>query len=103
MASSLQRIDVDLVESLAAQIKQQRDGPVTELLSRLRAINGEIANAWDASAQDQFEATYGTWINDLERFSNKLNDINMYLVTVARNYRELDEAARRAAAQGGGS
>ncbi len=92
------RIDVETVEALAARVKAERDGTVNDLLGRLRAINSELDSAWDGPAQAQFQATYGDWIAQLERYSNTLNNVYQYLVSVAQNFRELDEAARQAAA-----
>lgn len=96
------RIEVETVESLAAKIKAERDGTVADLLGRLRSINSELDAAWDGPAQEQFEQTYGNWITDLEKYSDTLNSINQYLVSVAKNFRELDEAARAAAASAAG-
>jgi len=53
--------------------------------------------------EDQFELTYGNWITDLEKYSDTLNSINQYLTSVAQNFRELDEAARAAAAAAAGT
>jgi len=96
------RIEVETVESLAAKIKAERDGTVADLLTRLRSINSELDAAWDGPAQTQFEQTYGDWIVRLENYSNTLNSINQYLMSVAKNFRELDEAARAAAAGAAG-
>ncbi|OGO08689.1 MAG: hypothetical protein A2Z66_04005 [Chloroflexi bacterium RBG_13_66_10] len=92
------RIDVETVEALAARVKAERDGTVTDLLGRLRAINAELDSAWDGPAESQFQATYGDWITQLERYSKTLNNVYQYLISVAQNFRELDEAARQAAA-----
>jgi WXG100 family type VII secretion target len=92
------RIDVETVEAIAARVKAERDGTVNDLLGRLRAINNELDSAWDGPAQAQFQATYGDWITQLDRYSNTLNNVYQYLVSVAQNFRELDEAARQAAA-----
>ncbi|MEW6566693.1 MAG: WXG100 family type VII secretion target [Chloroflexota bacterium] len=95
---TLLRIEVETVEALAAQVKAERDGTVNDLLGRLRRINAELDTAWDGPAQLQFQQTYGDWISQLERYSNTLNNVYQYLVSVAQNFRELDEAARQAAA-----
>jgi len=92
------RIEVETVEAIAAKIKSERDGTVADLISRLRNINNELEAAWNGPAQVQFQQTYGNWITDLEHYSDTLNSINQYLVSVANNFRELDEAARAAAA-----
>jgi WXG100 family type VII secretion target len=96
------RIEVETVESLAAKIQAEREGTVNDLLARLRGINSELDAAWDGPAQVQFQATYGDWVTNLEKYSNTLNSINQYLLSVARNFRELDEAARQAAASAAG-
>ncbi|MBI5712646.1 MAG: WXG100 family type VII secretion target [Chloroflexi bacterium] len=91
-------MDVDKVESLAAQIKRERETTVAELITRLRRVNGDLKTSWDGSAQAQFEATFGDWVNDLEKYSNNLNAVHQYLVRFSREFRELNEAARKAAA-----
>ncbi len=91
-------MDVDKVEALAAQIKRERETTVAELITRLRRINGDLKTSWDGSAQAQFEATFGDWISDLERYSNTMHSVHQYLSRVAREFRDLNEAARRAAA-----
>ncbi len=96
------RIEIETVEGLAAKVKSERDGPVADLISRLRSINNELDAAWDGPAQLQFQQTYGTWISDLEKYSDTLNSVHQYLVSVANNFRELDEAARAAAANAAG-
>jgi len=93
------RIDVEKVEDLARQIKGERDGSVEALLGKLRGINAELDAAWDGPAQTQFQSSYGDWIIKLQEYSDKLNIINGYLVSVADNFRKLDEAARSGATQ----
>jgi WXG100 family type VII secretion target len=92
------RIDVETVEALAAKIKSERNGTVNELIARLHAINNQLDAAWDGPALTQFQGTYGNWVEQLEHYSDTLNSIYQYLVSVAQNFRELDEAARSAAA-----
>jgi WXG100 family type VII secretion target len=92
------RIDVETVEAIAARVRAEREGTVFELANRLRTMNTELDAAWDGPAQKEFEGTYGDWIKQLEAFSNTLYNINQYLVSVAQNFRELDEIARQAAA-----
>jgi WXG100 family type VII secretion target len=92
------KIDVETVEAIAAKVRTEREDTVGNLIGRLHGLNGELDAAWDGPAQSQFEATYGDWIQQLEAFSNTLYNINQYLVSVAQNFRELDEAARQAAA-----
>jgi len=45
------RIEVETVEDLAAKIKAERDGAVTDLLTRLRTLNNELDMAWDGPAR----------------------------------------------------
>jgi len=92
------RQDIENIERLAQQVKHERDVTVNDLLSKLRGINAELDAAWDGPSQQAFYATYGDWIQQLEKFSNTLNSVHEYLVSVANNFRELDEAARQAAA-----
>ena len=96
------RIEVEKVEELARQVKGERDGTVETLLSKLRNINSELDAAWDGPAQDQFKATYGDWITKLQNYSDTLTAVNNYLMSVADNFRKLDETARNAAAQAAG-
>lgn len=91
------RQDIERIESLAAQVKAERDGTVDGLLSKLRGINSELDSSWDGPSQEAFYANYGDWIAQLEKFSNTLNNVHQYLVSVATNFRDLDEAARQAA------
>lgn len=93
------RIEVEKVEELARQIKAERDGTVETLLAKLRSVNSELDASWDGPAQEQFMTTYGDWITKLQNYSETLNSINGYLLSVADNFRKLDEAARSAASQ----
>jgi WXG100 family type VII secretion target len=92
------RQDIENIERLAQQVKHERDVTVNDLLAKLRGINADLDAAWDGPSQQAFYATYGDWIQQLEKFSNTLNSVHDYLVSVANNFRELDEAARQAAA-----
>ena len=92
------RIDVETVEAIAARVRAEREGTVADLLQRLHGMNTELDAAWEGPAQDTFQQTYGDWIQQLDAFSNTLYNINKYLMSVAQNFRELDEAARQAAA-----
>jgi WXG100 family type VII secretion target len=92
------RQDIENIERLAQQVKHERDVTVNDLLAKLRGINADLDAAWDGPSQQAFYATYGDWIQQLEKFSNTLNSVHEYLVSVANNFRELDEAARQAAA-----
>lgn len=93
------RIDVEKVEELARQIKNERDGSVETLLGKLRGINNDLDAAWDGPAQTTFQSTYGDWITKLQQYSETLNSINGYLLSVADNFRRIDEEARSSAAQ----
>ena len=92
------RQDIETIETLAAQVKAERDTTVNDLLAKLRGINSQLDAAWAGPSQVQFELTYGDWINQLHKFSDTLNSVHQYLASVAQNFRELDEAARQAAA-----
>ena len=92
------RIEIKTIESLAVKIKAEHDGTISDLINRLRSIDKEIDSAWNGPAQEQFKNAYGDWITDLERYSDNLNSIYQYLTSVANNFRELDDAARAAAA-----
>ena len=91
------RQDVERIETLAAQVKAERESTVEGLLNKLRGINMELDSAWDGPSQVAFEANYGNWIRQLENYSNTLNNVHQYLVSVATNFRELDAAAAQAA------
>ncbi|OGR29795.1 MAG: hypothetical protein A2139_11885 [Desulfobacca sp. RBG_16_60_12] len=92
------RQDIENIERLAQRVKHERDVTVSDLLGNLRGINADLDASWDGPSQQAFHATYGDWIQQLEKFSNTLNSVHEYLVSVATNFRELDEAARQAAA-----
>lgn len=94
----LLRQDVERIEEIAGLIKNERDNTVSQLIGRLQGLNSELDTAWDGPSQEQFYATYGNWISQLEKFSDTLYSIHQYLASVAVNFRELDEAARQAAA-----
>lgn len=91
------RQNIEQIEALAAQVKGERDGTVDSLLGKLRGINQELESAWEGPSQMAFEANYGDWIRQLEQFSNTLNNVHQYLVSVATNFRDLDTAAAQAA------
>lgn len=91
------RQDIERIETLASQIKAERDGPVQDTLDNLREINHELESAWDGPSQVAFETSYGDWIVQLERFRNTLNNVHQFLVSVATNFRDLDETAAEAA------
>lgn len=91
------RMDTDEVERIAANVGTEHLN-IKDVLSRLRDLNGQLATAWDGPAQDQFESTYGNWIQQLESFSETLGNVKGYLTSVAENFAELDEAAKIAAA-----
>ncbi len=91
------RQDVERIEALAAQVKSERDVTVDGLLNKLKGINADLDSAWDGPSQMAFQENYGDWIRQLEQFSNTLNNVHQYLVSVATNFRELDAAAAQAA------
>lgn len=91
------RQDIERIETLAAQVKAEREGTVDTLLSKLNGINAELGDSWDGPSQEAFFANYGDWIRQLEKFSNTLHNVHQYLASVATNFRDLDEAARQAA------
>jgi len=91
------RQNIEDIEMLAARVKQEREGTVADLISRLNGINNELQNAWDGPSQQAFFGSYGDWIKQLEKFSDTLNNVNQYLVSVATNFRDLDAAAEQAA------
>ncbi len=95
------RIEVESIESIAAKIKAERDN-LDGIIARLKSINSELDSSWDGVAKEQFIQIYGDWLTELERDSDKLNSVSMFLVSVSRNFRELDEAARAAAAAAAG-
>jgi WXG100 family type VII secretion target len=87
------RQNVEDIEMLAAKVKQEREGTVSDLIDRLHRINNELDVAWDGPSQKAFHASYGDWIQQLERFSDTLNNVNQYLASVATNFRDLNAAA----------
>jgi len=91
------RQNIEDIEMLAARVKQEREGTVADLISRLHGINNELDSAWDGPSQQAFHASYGDWIQQLEKFSDTLNNVNQYLASVATNFRDLDAAAEQAA------
>jgi WXG100 family type VII secretion target len=90
------RMDVETVEGLATQVETERNTTVNDLLGRLRNINSELDTAWDGTAQQAFTTRFPDWINQLDQFTNTLENVATYLRSVASNYRELDAAARQA-------
>lgn len=91
------RQDIEQIRSLAAQIKSERENTVGGLLQTLRGINAQLDGAWDGASQAAFTAAYGDWINQLEKFSDTMNSVHQYLISVAQNFEELDIAAAQAA------
>jgi WXG100 family type VII secretion target len=89
-------IDTHRVDEIAASIGGHQT-TINETLTALRGLNTDLASAWDGSAQNTFEATYGDWITQLERYSETLTSVQGYLKSVAENFRQLDAAARQAA------
>jgi len=91
------RQDIEQIRGLASRIKGERDGTVAQLLDTLRRINGELDGAWDGASQAAFQDAYGDWINQLEKFSDTMNSVHQYLISVAENFEALDLAAATAA------
>jgi WXG100 family type VII secretion target len=91
------RQDIDQIRSLAAQIKAEREGTVANLLQQLRGVNNQLDGAWDGASQAAFYEAYGDWIDQLEKFSDTMNSVHQYLVSVAQNFEDLDIAAAAAA------
>jgi WXG100 family type VII secretion target len=89
--------DIELIRSLAAQIKAERDNTVANLLQQLRGINNQLDGAWDGASQQAFYSAYGDWIDQLEKFSDTMNSVHQYLLSVAQNFEDLDIAAAAAA------
>lgn len=94
---TLLRQDTQQIRSLAANIKSERTGTVEDLLRRLRQINQALNDAWDGASQEAFWAAYGDWIDQLAKFSDTMLSVEQYLVSVAQNFEELDQAAAAAA------
>ncbi len=88
--------NVEEIEMLASRVKQEREGAVADLIARLHAINNELDAAWDGPSQRVFHANYGDWIQQLEKFSDTLINVNQYLTSVATNFRDFNEAADQA-------
>lgn len=91
------RIDTEHVNELIGKINGQHN-TIGDVLNNLRAINTELETAWEGDAQQTFEATYGTWIQQLENYSQTLANVQAYLRSVVDNYIALDESARQTAA-----
>jgi len=94
---TLLRQDTQQIRDLASAIKTEREGTVADLIQRLRAINNQLDGAWDGESQAAFFNAYGDWITQLEKFSDTMNSVHQYLVSVAQNFEELDHAAAAAA------
>ena len=90
------RQNVEDIERLAERIKQEREGTVSELIDRLQGISNELDVVWDERSRQAFSASYGDWIQQLEKFSDTLNNVNQYLVSAATNFRDLNNAADQA-------
>ncbi len=93
----LLRQETERIEELARRVKNERDTTVNDLLGTLRGIDVELDQSWDGKSQQQFHASYGDWITKLEQYTETLENVHAYLMSVAQNFRELDEAAAQAA------
>lgn len=91
------RQNVEGIEMLAARVKEEREGTVSDLIARLHSINTELDAAWDGPSKQAFHASYGDWIQQLEKFSETLNNVNQYLRSVATNFRDLNAAGEEGA------
>lgn len=85
------------VEDIANKIGGQHV-IIEDSLNNLRALDAELTTVWEGPARDTFQGTYGDWITQLENYSETLTNVQGYLRSVAENFRQLDEAARQAAA-----
>lgn len=96
MATAL-RQDIQQIRELASRIRGERDQTVGDLINRLHGINNQLNAAWDGASQTAFFNAYGDWIKQLEEFSNTMYSVEQYLVSVAQNFEDLDQAAAAAA------
>lgn len=87
----------DAVDDIAGEIGAQHMN-IKDTLNRLRTLDTQLQDSWSGSAKIEFGTTYGNWIQQLENYSDTLSSVQGYLKSVAENYRDLDEAARQAAA-----
>jgi WXG100 family type VII secretion target len=91
------RQDIRQIRELAGRIRGERTGTVETLLGTLRGINRALADCWDGASQNAFTQAYGDWIDQLQKFSDTMISVEQYLISVAQNFEELDQAAAAAA------
>ena len=94
---ALLRQDIQTIRTLAERIAHERNDTVENLLGRLNGINTELDAAWDGPSQAAFHESYGDWIRQLRKYSDTLNNVHQYLMSVAHNFEDLDAAAASAA------
>jgi WXG100 family type VII secretion target len=90
-------MNLEGIESVASKI-QQKHSDILNSITELRAVNNELDGYWDGEAQLEFEARFGDWLVQLEQFSETLESVHKYLVTLVQARREFEEQARNAAA-----
>ncbi len=91
------RMNLEGIEGVAGRI-QQKHSDVLGIISELRALNNELDGYWDGEAQLEFEARFGDWMIQIEQFSETLESVNQFLVTLVLARRDFEEQARNAAA-----
>ncbi len=91
------RQDIENIRRLAGMVQHERTDTVEQLLARLQGINNELDASWDGPSQIAFHEAYGDWIEQLRKYSNTLNNVHQYLISVAQNFEDLDAAAAAAA------
>ena len=91
------RQDIQTIRTLAERVAHERNDTVEGLLGRLNGINTELEAAWGGPSQIAFQESYGDWIEQLRKYSDTLNNVHQYLISVAQNFEDLDAAAAAAA------
>lgn len=95
------RMNLEGIEGVAGRI-QQKHSDVLGIIGELRALNNELDGYWDGEAQMEFEARFGDWLVQLEQFSETLESVHQYLVTLVQARQDFEEQARNAAAGAAG-
>lgn len=91
------RMNLEAIEGIAGRI-QQKHSDILGIVSELRSLNSELDGAWDGEAQMEFEARFGDWLIQLEQFTDTMESVHQYLVTLVQARRDFEEQARAAAA-----
>ena len=91
------RMNLEAIEGVAGKI-QQKHSDILGIISELRSLNSELDGSWDGEAQMEFEARFGDWLTQLEQFSETIESVHQYLVTLVQARRDFEEQARAAAA-----